>query len=209
MKIDSVILITLLVAGCGREYERDTSSPPPPTVQSTPTPLPLPTPTPNPTPVPLETPDPFPLELEVEELRLVVRTLAEENRRLRELLAAPPAEMPPPRSTFTVRPEATPVPRPTEIPQVMVEPEIEAPAENTDLATVLYVNPNWHYLVMDQGTEDGFANQDTLDILRQGSAIATAIITEAKPGQSVAEINLDSMGTSGLYPRKTDKVRKK
>ncbi len=71
---------------------------------------------------------------------------------------------------------------------------------------MLYVNPNWHYLVINQGSEDGFRVSDRVEIQRQQAPIGIAVITEVKPGQAVADIDLESLGSAGLYPRERDRV---
>jgi len=176
------ILLTL-ATGCDWSYNREAS------------PLPeVPTPVlPPPTPTPDSSASGLSPELELEELRLVVKTLAEENRRLKALLAERPAT-------------AAPTPKP--VSTVAPTPRSEAPAtDNPDRPTVMYVNPNWHYLVINQGSDQGFAVSGQVEIMRQGAPIATAVITEVKPGQAVAEISLPSLESSGLYPRENDGVR--
>jgi hypothetical protein len=136
----------------------------------------------------------LPLELEVEELRLVVRTLAEENRRLKEQL----------RELNSQPDDLSPEPTPTPVPAVTESPVQEIPPPQG--AFVLYVNPNWHYLVINQGSEDGFRVSDRVEIQRQQAPIGIAVITEVKPGQAVADIDLESLGSAGLYPRERDRV---
>lgn len=174
-----------LITGCEWSYDRSNAPPPPaPQIEVSQEDI---------TGDPAEAPS-LPLELEVEELRLVVKTLAAENRRLKEQLrsleTAPTAAPPSP----------TPEPTPTERRQ-----SAAPPPEGAD---VLYVNPNWHYLVINQGSEDGFRVSDQVEIQRQDAPIGLAVITEVKPGQAVAEIDLDSLGSTGLYPRKHDRAVK-
>lgn len=144
-----------------------------------------------------EEPHALPPEMEIEELRMVIQTLAEENRRLKAELEQ--------QSAFSPLPTPTPAPPPPPTP--IAQERAPAPS-GPGAASVLYVNPHWHYLVIDQGKEAGFSVDQQITLLREGTPLATATLTEVKPGQSVAEVNLDSLGNSGLYPRENDKVQR-
>lgn len=161
-----------LLTGCG-----EISTPPPRTVS------------PAPTQKPAVEESGLPPEIELEELRLVVRTLAEENRRLKleiQILRASPAPSP------AVEPSAS-----------AAEPEIQT--ADSDVR-VLYVNPHWDYLILNQGEESGLRIQQQVEILRGGTRIGRATVTEVKAAQAVADLDVDSLGASGLYPRANDRV---
>lgn len=172
----------LLLSGCWREVPEQ----------------PEPTSVPPPTAAPESDAQGLPAEIELEELRLVVRTLAAENRRLKQRIQELLQHTPPDEQSSPVA--VTPVPESPEPTEPVIQPASE-PAE------VLYVNPNWHYLVISQGAEEGFTASKEVEIIREGVSIATATITESKPGQAVAEIDLSSLGRSGLYPRENDGVQ--
>ena len=193
-----------LFAGC--EWNDDRHRTPVPTATA------LPTSTPEPV---AENPSGLPLEIEVEELRSVVRTLAEENRRLREelnqaLLAKVPAKVPanvPANVPMVESEQPTPLPPPISPPPPVA---VEAPATpDADPAIVLYVNTAWHYLVINKGSDHGLSAQDQIEILRNGAPVAVATISSIKPNQSVADLDMKSLETTGFYPQEKDTVRKK
>ncbi|MGA0369614.1 MAG: hypothetical protein ACO3N7_09215 [Kiritimatiellia bacterium] len=145
-------------------------------------------------------PPPEILQAEIRELRTVVNTLRQEkreleeqnqqlltemvrlNRQIRSLEENPPAAEAPP-------PLATPV------------------AAQPGLHGVLYVNPTWHYLLIDAGQEAGIQKGARGSVLRNGEIIAAVTVTDTKANQSVAELILDSLSNNGVYPRKDDQVR--
>lgn len=174
-----VIICSVFLSGCTREEPVRTTA-------TDPTPAPRPE---------FQLEQGLPPEIELEELRLVVRTLADENRRLREQVQSTGVQTPPTQ-------------RPT--PQSPAPPPSDSPADlpaSTPTPQVLYVNPQWDYLVIDQGEDYGLNKNQTVHIFREGLLIAKANITDSKAGQAVAEIDLESLGSSGYYPRETDEVR--
>ena len=145
-------------------------------------------------------PPSLPPEVELEELRMVVRTLAEENRRLKAKIAELQAA-----SSLAVPSNPVPPSPAQPVPDVPTQPRTAEPAAAS--AQVLYVNPTWHYLVVNRGSTSGVEKQQTLSVIRNGVLIAHGTVTEVKPGQSVAEIDLESLGAGGLYPKTGDLVQ--
>ncbi|MCC5847112.1 MAG: hypothetical protein JJU29_03380 [Verrucomicrobia bacterium] len=146
------------------------------------------------------------LEAELQELRLVLRSLRTENEQLRSRNEMMREEIIRLRRLLTELPETLPA-EPTLGPIAPVapppgEPE-PAPLPGFD---VIYVNPTWHYVIFEGGSEDGLDMGKRGRILRDGVEIGTAAITAIQAGQSVADINLDSLGGRGQYPREGDRL---
>ena len=137
----------------------------------------------------------LPPEVELEELRIIVRTLAEENRQLKEALAALQAA-----ATSSAGTPNVPAPEPS--------PEtVSTSSESSSRAEVIYVNPTWHYVVVNRGSSIGVKKGQLLSITRDGVLIAKGAITDVKTDQSVAELDLQSLGAAGLYPKEGDLVQ--
>lgn len=154
-----------------------------------------------------ELPPPDVLAAEIQELKSVVRSLREENQRLkaqnqqltldlvnlgRQLRESPrgpdPATIP-----STYEPPSSPAPSPA--------------ATANNLIQVLYVNPTWHYLLVNAGSSRGLQVGQSGSVLRNGEIIARIKITDTKAAQATAELDLNSLAQAGVYPRKDDEVR--
>lgn len=165
------------------------------------------------------------LEAELEEMQIVVRALRAENEQLRErnrmltdevlrlrrLLTEPVETLPNPRANPRAAtlpdprpwdPDAAPLLTRPSPPPTVEEPE-PAPPPGFD---IIYVNPNWHYVIFDGGTDDDLATGNRGRIMREGVEIGQATITAVKPGQSVADLDLQSFQGRGQYPRERDRM---
>lgn len=80
------------------------------------------------------------------------------------------------------------------------------PQAGSNLIRVLYVNPNWHYLLIDAGSKRGVTNGATGTLRRGDEIIGRVVVTDTKENQAVAELDLDSLTERGVYPRKDDEV---
>lgn len=135
----------------------------------------------------------------IEELRLVVRALRSENRRLRSRNDALANELVRLRQLL-----ADEVGEPdTEAPEPEDAPPAEIPLPGH---AILYVNPTWHYMILDAGGEAGLTEGDTGRVMREAVEIGRARITAVKPAQAVADLDLDSLRGQGQYPRAGDRV---
>ena len=152
-------------------------------------------------------PPPAIMAAEIQELKSVVQSLREDKlrleaqnqqltlelvnlgRQLRALQNTPAAPQP-----------APPAPL---VPQQ--DPPVALVASNQLL--VLYVNPTWHYLLINAGSNQGLQTGKTGSVLRNGEIIAGIRITDTKANQATAELDLNSLGERGVYPRKDDEVR--
>ena len=83
------------------------------------------------------------------------------------------------------------------------EEELEPPPPGQE---ILYVNPNWHYLLVGAGTAQNLQIGREGRILRENAEIGRARITATKEQQSVADILLDSLEDRGQYPRAGDRI---
>lgn len=86
-------------------------------------------------------------------------------------------------------------------------PVKDAETESPNQISLLYVNPHWHYVVINQGTEQGIDVGDYGTILREGKRIAIVKVTDTKPNQSIAELDLSSLEGEGVYPGTSDEVK--
>ena len=59
--------------------------------------------------------------------------------------------------------------------------------------TVKSVYGEWGFIVIDAGNRQGVVRQATLDVVRGGSIIAQAIVTQVEQGVAVANILKDSV----------------
>lgn len=146
------------------------------------------------------------LQEEVRELRTVVKTLRERNRVLE-------------RRNERLMEDIRVLGRQVRTLRESEETEAETAAESADAEQqgavpaaerpprVMYVNRTWHYLLIDVGTTAGLAAGDIGRVVRDGTVIGTVEITDAKTSQSVADLRIDSLDESGVYPRKRDEVR--
>ncbi|MCC5845167.1 MAG: hypothetical protein JJU05_13035 [Verrucomicrobia bacterium] len=137
-----------------------------------------------------------PPEIRLQELELVIRSLRAENRRLQErneLLANELIQL-------RRRMEETQPPR-GEARPAEAEPEPPPPGNE-----ILYVNPNWHYVLVGAGTAQNLQAGQEGRILRENAEIGRVRITATKDRQSVADILLDSLGDRGQYPRAGDRI---
>jgi hypothetical protein len=136
------------------------------------------------------------LRAEIQELQAVVRTLRAENLQLTErnrlLLEELARRGRPPLPPATSAAEAPTPPRPAVA-------AVEGPQ-------LLYVNPAWHYAIVNLGSDSGLEKGRQGRIVRDGEEIGTLRVTDTKPGQSVAELHVEQLGRSGIYPRQGDQV---
>ena len=146
------------------------------------------------------------LEAELQELHLVLRSLRTENEQLRNRNEMMREEIIRLRRMLTELPETLPA-EPTLGP---IEPVAPPPSDPEPAALpgfdVIYVNPTWHYVIFEGGSDDNLEVGKTGRILREGVEIGTASITAVQEGQSVADIDLDSLGGRGQYPREGDRL---
>ena len=146
-----------------------------------------------------ELPPPEILQAEIQELKSIVKTLRNENRELRiqnrqlmtEILQLEPRKSSPAQV----------------LPEKRESSNNEEPTVPRGVHSVLYVNPNWHYLLVEGGSESDIRKGSTGSVIRDGEIIARVTVTDSKPNQSVAELDLNSLSQSGIYPRKDDQVR--
>jgi hypothetical protein len=68
------------------------------------------------------------------------------------------------------------------------------------------VNPHWHYLLVNAGSDAGIKEGLQVQVMRDGQAIGTAVVTDLKPGQAVLDIETDSLSATGVYPRPGDHI---
>ena len=149
------------------------------------------------------------LQAEMRELRTVIQSMRAENERLRKVNEALRGEVvrlrrraarAEPRSPL---PERVPeggggdAPGPTEA-------RPAPPAEKG--AAILYVNPNWHYVVVERGSDQGLEVGDAGRVLRGGNPIARVEVTHAKSGQAVVDIDPSTLNAEGVYPKAGDRV---
>lgn len=154
------------------------------------------------------------LKAEVQELQSVVSTLRDSNQKLeqqnqqlmteilhmsqqiRELQSLQST-----RQTETVAAVSSPA---ADMADAAVSPV--TPQAGSNLIRVLYVNPNWHYLLIDAGSKRGVTNGATGTLRRGDEIIGRVVVTDTKENQAVAELDLDSLTQRGVYPRKDDEV---
>lgn len=151
------------------------------------------------------------LRAEIRELRTVIQSLRAENERLYELNDALREEVVRRRQRPRQPDRGSASPDPSPDAQIsdppVLQPELEEPTPATgDEATVLYVNPHWHYLLIESGTEEGLAVGDAGRVLRDGSPIARVEVTHAKPTQAVLDVDPSSLDENGAYPKAGDRV---
>lgn len=135
----------------------------------------------------------------IEELRLVIRALRADNERLRtrnDMLANEIVRL---RHLLA---EGLAQPAETE------ESAEDAPPAEAPLPghAILYVNPTWHYMILDAGSEAGLSEGDAGRVMRDAMEIGRATVTAVKPAQAVADLDLDSLRDEGQYPRAGDRV---
>ncbi len=138
----------------------------------------------------------LPPEIRLQELELVIRSLRAENRRLQERNELLATEL----IHLRRRMEEAQPPR-EEAAHVEKEPEPPPPGNE-----ILYVNPNWHYVLIGAGTAQNLRAGQEGRILRENAEIGRARITATKERQSVADILLESLGDRGQYPRAGDRI---
>lgn len=152
-------------------------------------------------------PPPAILAAEIQELKSVVQSLREDKQRLEarnqqltlELvnLGRQLRAMQNPPAAAQAAPPAAVVPQ--------EDPPLAVVASNQ--IQVLYVNPTWHYLLINAGNNQGLQIGKSGSVLRDGEIIARIKITDTKANQATAELDLNSLGERGVYPRKDDEVR--
>ncbi|WFB34651.1 hypothetical protein P3T73_10820 [Kiritimatiellota bacterium B12222] len=164
------------------------------------------------------------LRAEIEELQTVISSLRSENRMLKsqneqlvndvlqlghriQALQKQENVPPPPQH----HPQRETSPASISIPQPLVEPDVEeTPPEQVITGgqyNVLYVNPNWHYLIVNAGSKSGIHVGDIGSVIRNQTIIARVKVSDTKDNQLTADIDLQSMAERGIYPRKDDQVR--
>lgn len=137
-----------------------------------------------------------PPALRLQELEVVIRSLRAENQRLQERNRVLADELIELRRRLEAAP---PVPGTEEA--VDAEPEPPPPGHE-----VLYVNPNWHYLLVGAGSAQNLQAGQEGRILRENAELGRVRITATKTRQSVADILLESLGDRGQYPRAGDRI---
>lgn len=154
------------------------------------------------------TPPPEIMQAEIQELKMVVGNLRDENRRLKNRneqlmedvlnlgrqIQAQRHEWSEAQSTTEKNGAADPA----------TDPETEA--DRPDRVSLMYVNPHWHYVIINRGSEQGIDVGDYGSILREGHRIAIVKVTDTKPTQSIAELDLSSLEGTGVYPSTSDEV---
>ncbi len=144
------------------------------------------------------------LQAEVRELKTVIRSLRAENEQLLRMNDLLREEV--------VRLRNTPTPPPSTpqgTPEVREEP---APAEPAMALTatreveIVYVNPNWHYLIVKRGSDQGLEKGQEGEVRREGQVIGQAKVSDTKPDQAVMNLDTASLQAAGLYPRPGDTV---
>ncbi len=155
------------------------------------------------------------LEEEIGELRVVVRTLDEANRRLEREKDELTGEIVRLRRIVEQREAALaealaggpglPLPSPTPQP-APADATARPPGMGEVGLDVIYVNPTWHYIILSGGTDKGVVAGQEGRVLRAGNVVAGVKITSVKPSQCVADIDLDSIAQRGQYPRVGDAV---
>lgn len=135
-------------------------------------------------------------EIHLQELQLVIRNLRAENQRLRDrndLLS---------QDIILLRRHIEEIHRARN----EAEPPVQERPPPPPGHEVLYVNPNWHYLLVAAGTAQNLVPQQEGRILRDNAEIGRVRVTAAKDRQSVADIDLKSLGDRGQYPRAGDRI---
>jgi hypothetical protein len=148
-------------------------------------------------------------QAEIQELQMVIRHLRDENQRLedrnRQLMNDVLNLGQQIQAMHQLQAES-PTP-PEAAPGTSTEEEVEEIILRPGEGTVLYVNPHWHYLIVDIGTEEGLKTGDYGTVLREGRRIGIIKVTDTKANQSIAELDLSSIEEQGVYPRSKDQVR--
>lgn len=137
-----------------------------------------------------------PPALRLQELEVVIRSLRAENQRLQERNRVLGDELIELRRRLEA---ATPVSGTEDA--LDEEPEPSPPGHE-----VLYVNPNWHYLLVGAGTAQNLKAGQEGRILRENAELGRVRITATKNRQSVADILLESLEDRGQYPRAGDRI---
>lgn len=155
------------------------------------------------------TPPPEILQAEIQELKMVVGNLREENRRIKnrnEQLMGDVLNLG--RQIQVMRQdriEAGASAVPNESATTAKDPESET--DQSGRISLIYVNPHWHYVILNQGTDHGIEVGAYGSIVREGQRIAIVKVTDTKPGQSIAELDVSSLEQEGLYPGTADEVK--
>jgi len=151
-------------------------------------------------------PPPEILKAELQELKTVVRTLRNENLKLEsrnEQLMLDVVNLGRQIRSLQARIDSN------EIEDVSrsSEPNSAQPvAVRSGMFKAIYVNPTWHYLLVDAGSNDQIQVGDTGSVVRNGNIIAKINITDVKPTQSVADLDVSSLAEQGIYPKTNDQV---
>ncbi|MDA3874543.1 MAG: hypothetical protein PF795_11370 [Kiritimatiellae bacterium] len=160
-------------------------------------------------PLMARTPPPEILKAEIQELKMVVGNLREENQRLKnrnEQLKQDVLNLG--RQIQAMRREQSEaVPSSGETGSATPVNDPEAEAVPSDQIALLYVNPHWHYVMINKGSDQGINVGDYGSILRKGQRIAIIKVTDTKPSQSIAELDLSSLEGEGVYPSTADEVK--
>lgn len=138
-------------------------------------------------------------DIRLQELQLVIRNLRTENRRLRERNDLLANEL----ILLQRRFEALAAAHAPSDPPGGEEAEPPPPLPGWE---ILYVNPNWHYLLVAGGTAQNLSPGQEGRILRENIEIGRARITATKERQSVADLMLETLGDRGNYPRAGDRL---
>lgn len=153
-------------------------------------------------------PPPELLRAEIQELQMVIRNLREDNRRLEtrnRRLMEDVLHLGGQIRTFQQQLNQAQSASTHSAPAASEEPA-EADATPENRMALLYVNPHWHYVILNQGSDQGIENGDYGSVYRAGKRIAVIKVTDTKPGQSIAELDLSSLEGEGVYPTTGDTV---
>jgi len=134
--------------------------------------------------------------VEVEELQLVVRALRAENETLRERNAVLSGEVIRLRRILEEMRASRP-------PEAVPEPQAPPPPPGFEIT---YVNPTWHYLLLQAGTESGLLEGRHGRVFRDGAEIASVTLSRVKDAESVGDLDPASLRPDGRYPRAGDRV---
>lgn len=155
-----------------------------------------------------QTTDPALMEAELEELQAVVRALRSENDRLRrDLVEQQERRRVQEREVRELRDELAGLTGTShgreQGGQEKTQPVV---AERPERFPVEYVNVDYHYVVLQAGTDQGLDLGMEGEVERDGKMVARIRVIHVLPRQSVADIQPDSLRGTGGYPQKGDVV---
>ncbi len=141
------------------------------------------------------------LRVEIEELRMVVRTLRAENERLvtrNRRLTDDLVNLGRLVQELRARAEAAP--------GVAVRGEPED-AEKGMSYPIVYVNGQFHYVIVDGGSSRGLKVGAMGELLRgEDQVLGKVTLSDVKATQSVGELDAAALSAAGVYPKPGDRV---